>query len=348
MPAQYPAAMTLRLISVSLSSKDADAILAHAEAHGASGLRVHRETQAPDRVTVEMIAGDEHRQDLLDAIQRTLVARNDWQISLLPVETTIPLPASEEETEDKADENGKRAKKVGGLSREEILNQVWSQAQIGRNYIVFVILSAVVAAFGMIADNVAVVIGAMVIAPLLGPMLAFAVGVALGEERLMLRATGAAAVGIALAFLLGLAIGALWPILPDSHELLARTEVGFDGIAIALASGAAAALSLVTGLSSALVGVMVAVALLPPVTASGIFLGAGDGANALDALLLLGVNIVCVNLAAQSVMLLRGITPRTWFEKRKARRGSLIYAAIWLGLLLALGGLLLLRSPGVI
>ena len=90
---------------------------------------------------------------------------------------------------------------------------------------------------------------------------------------------------------------------------------------------------------------MVAVALLPPTAAIGLFLGAGMADLALGAALLLGVNIVCVNLAAQVVMLSRGITPRTWFEKRQARRASLINAGLWFGLLLALAILLWLRAP---
>ena len=130
-----------------------------------------------------------------------------------------------------------------------------------------------------------------------------------------------------------------------SAELLARTQIGFDGLAIALASGAAAAFSLVTGISSALVGVMVAVAFLPPTVAVCIFFGAGKHANALDAALLLAANVVCLNLAAQAVLLTRGVSPRRWYEKRRARRAMRIGGAIWLSLLAALALLLWLRTP---
>lgn len=332
--------MSLRLISVSISDDDLAAVLGCAEAHGATGVRVHVETQKSGRATVEMLAGAGHRQELLDAMQSALTTRDDWRISLLPVETTIPLPEAEEEEP----EDDPRAKRIGGLSREEIYDDVWPQAQIGRTYIVFVVLSAVVAAFGMIEDNVAVVIGAMVIAPLLGPVLAFSVGVALGEDSLMVQAAVSAAVGILLAILLGLGIGLLWPIGEISSELMSRSQIGYDAVAIALASGAAAALSLVTGISSALVGVMVAVALLPPATAVGILLGMARPDLAGGALLMLGVNIVCVNLAAQAVMLSRGITPRAWFDKQAARRGSLVNASIWLALLAALVALMWMRT----
>ena len=104
-------------------------------------------------------------------------------------------------------------------------------------------------------------------------------------------------------------------------------------------------MSLVTGVSSALVGVMVAVALLPPTAAIGLFLGAGMPHMALGAAMLLAVNVVCVNLSAQVVMVLRGMTPRTFFEKKRARRASLINGALWLILLIALAALMWARTP---
>lgn len=337
--------MTIRQVNVSIPQDSVDAVLACAADQGASGVRVFAEMQEPGRATVQMLSGED-RQHLLDALQSVLGGGTDWRISLLPVETTIPLPSAlEKEEKQQNNKEEKDEKRIRGLTREEILNSVWQQGEISRNYLLFVFLSAVVASFGMIADSVAVVIGAMVIAPLLGPVLAFSVAVALGEEELMFRSAVATAAGVALAVVLGLLIGLLWPIEADSPEMLARAEIGFDGIAIALASGAAAALSLVTGLSSALVGVMVAVALLPPAAAIGIFLGAGEPRNALGAVLLLSVNVVCVNLAAQAVMLTYGITPRAWFERRRARRGSLINGSIWLGLLTALCLLMWFRAP---
>ncbi|QEW26472.1 TIGR00341 family protein [Roseovarius indicus] len=336
--------MSLRQIIVSAPKDALPDILRQAEEHEALSTTATADLHNTDHVCVHILATQDHRQALLDRLQSLMGTRDDWRITLLPVETTIPFPEKEkEEEEDDATKDARKNR--GGQSREEIYNNVWKQAQTDRNYLVFVVLSTVVAAFGMIADNVAVVVGAMVIAPLLGPNLALAVGVALGDGKLMGRAITTNAAGIAVALGLSLLIGAVWPVDAASKELMSRTQVGFDGMAIALASGAAAALSLVTGLSSALVGVMVAVALLPPTAAIGLFLGAGHPEFALGAALLLCVNVACVNLAAQVVMLSRGITPRTWFEKKQARRSSLINGGIWLGLLIALAVLLWVRTP---
>ena len=174
-----------------------------------------------------------------------------------------------------------------------------------------------------------VVIGAMVIAPLLGPNMALALGTALGDMHLMWEATKSTLAGIALALLLSFLIGLFWPLNVSSHELMARTDVGLDSVVLALASGAAAVLSLTTGLPSVLVGVMVAVALLPPTATLGLMLGAGQYKFAMGAALLLAVNIVSVNLAAKTVFWIRGVKPRSWLEKQKASQSMLTYLIIW-------------------
>ena len=147
---------------------------------------------------------------------------------------------------------------------------------------------------------------------------------------LMWKAFKTMVTGIGLALFLSICVGFYHPMNLDSPELMARTDVGLDSIALALASGAAAVLSLTTGLSSVLVGVMVAVALLPPTATLGIMLGAGHAQLAIGAAILLAVNIVCVNLAAKMVFLLRGIKPRSLLEKQKATQSMTTYLVIWM------------------
>jgi len=190
-------------------------------------------------------------------------------------------------------------------------------------------LSTIVAAIGLIENNVAVVIGAMVIAPLLGPNLALALGTSLGDTPLIWKALQSSFTGLIVAVVLSYGIGVVSPLPLDSPELLARTNVGLDSVALALASGAAAVLSMTTGLPSVLVGVMVAVALLPPAATLGLMLADQQLVQAIGAGLLLAVNIVCVNLAAKLVFLIRGVRPRTWWEKEKARRATVAYIVFW-------------------
>ena len=107
---------------------------------------------------------------------------------------------------------------------------------------------------------------------------------------------------------------------------------------------AAAVLSVTTGQASALVGVMVAVALLPPAATLGFMVGAGHLGLAFGAGTLLAVNVVCVNITAQLVLVLRGVTPRSWREKQGAQRSVTVNFAVWAFLLVALIALIVVRT----
>jgi uncharacterized hydrophobic protein (TIGR00341 family) len=265
-------------------------------------------------------------QAVLDALQKMLHAHASTRVVVLPVEITLPKPTEAERKEEDAAVEAREALYLG----------VEKNARLDLNFVVLVVLSTIVAAIGLIEDSVAVVIGAMVIAPLLGPNLAFGLGTALGDIPLMRKSAQTAAIGVVIALVLSIAIGLLWPFDIASAELDARSQVGLDSVALALASGAAAALSLTTGLSSVLVGVMVAVALLPPAVTLGIMLGMEDLNRALGAGLLLAINIVCVNLAIKVVFFLKGIRPRTWWEKKKAKRAMVVYILGWIVTLIIL------------
>jgi uncharacterized hydrophobic protein (TIGR00341 family) len=282
------------------------------------------------RRSFRMLVNDDIRQTVMDALQNILSGSENVRVVVLEVDTFLPR-----EQED--------AEKVVAATREELYSQIAKGARIDSNYLLLTLLSTAVAAIGLIEDNVAVVIGAMVIAPLLGPNIALAFGSSLGDGRLVLDALKTSLTGLSLAFGASLLIGLAWPVslghgemLIASSEILARTDVGLDGVVLALASGAAAVLSLTSGLSTTLVGVMVAVALLPPTATLGMLIGAGHSQLATGSLLLLAVNVVCVIVAAKTVFLVRGIRPRTWYERRKARQSSVLYGVFWLALLVVL------------
>lgn len=191
-------------------------------------------------------------------------------------------------------------------------------------------------AIGLLNDNIAVVIGAMVIAPLLGPNLALTLGAALGDKKLMTKALKTNAAGLGLTVFLSIIVGVLFSNGNTSYELISRSTVGFDALLLAFASGAAAVLSLTTGLSTALVGVMVAVALMPPAVAMGVFIGDGTLRLAYGAGLLLASNIVCVSLAAQIVFLVKGVKPRTWYMQRKSKQSVKLTIGFWIVMLMTL------------
>ena len=285
-------------------------------------------SESEGRKVVRILVKPEQRQIILDALQGILSTSLSARVVVIPIEATLPR---EEEPEKKT-----KIISAAETTREELYNSIGKNAHLNRTYLLLIFLSTVVVAIGLLKDNVAVVIGAMVIAPLLGPNLAMALGTALGDTDLMWKAFKTGLAGMSLALVLSILIGIFWPLNVESRELLARTYVGLDSAVLAMASGAAAVISLTSGIPSILVGVMVAVALLPPAATMGLMLGAGQTDLAYGAAFLLAVNIVAINLSAKLAFLIQGIKPRTWLEKKKAKQSMLSYIIIWVLTLAAL------------
>ena len=311
----------MKLIEVVADAGHLDTLTGLAEQYGALDYW-YSQTAEDQRRSVRMLVDDARRQTVLDALQNLLSTSDNARIVVLPVEAVLPRPSQDAA----ADKNGD-SKTPTSTTREELYNQIEKGARLDGNYLILVFLSTVVAAIGLLENNVAVIVGAMVIAPLLGPNIALAFAATLGDRDLLQGSFKTNLTGLTFALLLSVVIGWLWPVFSPNAEILARTDVGFDGVVLALASGAAAVLSLTSGLASALVGVMVAVALLPPTATLGMVLASGQFELAAGAALLLAVNVVCVNLSANLVFLIKGVRPRTWLEKRKAKQ-----SAVWIGL----------------
>lgn len=319
--------MTLRIIEVSCKRGHADTIIAAGQVAGAVDARMVEQVEGGYE-TLRLVVESKNSQRILDAIQRDLHMTENWRINIIPLEATLPRPMHP--TGDRESDPG------AGATRAEIYNDVAANADMSPIFVLMVVLSTAVAAIGLLNDNIAVVIGAMIVAPLLGPNLAFGLGAALGDRRLMVRALRTNGVGLAITLAISVALGFVIPHPESSAEMISRTEVGLGGVALAFASGMAAALSLTTGISSALVGVMVAVALLPPAATAGIMLGAERYELAVGAALLLAVNVVAVNLATQLVFVFRGIRPHRWYERREGTSNSWFLAILVWGVLLAL------------
>jgi len=315
----------MKYIEFITNADNFDAIMAAAEKIEAKDTRF--EAPSDDGMQLfRIIVKNDNFQEALDRFSRMMDSKSTAKLVVMPIEVYLP---KQEEIESK-EENAAVA------ARETIYEDVEKNAYINRNFIVLVVLSTIVATIGLIENNIAVVVGAMVIAPLLGPNIALSFATALGDTKLMLSSIKTVALGVVLSILLAIFIGILGHFPLDSPEILARTKVGLDSVILALASGAAAALSVTTGLSSVLVGVMVAVALLPPAAVFGLMLGSGNNELAANAGILLAVNIISVNLASKIVFLFKNITPSTWVEKEKAKKQMYWYIVTWVLSLLSL------------
>ncbi|MCP2679658.1 TIGR00341 family protein [Maricaulaceae bacterium NA33B04] len=289
------------------------------------------EPDARGRRLLRLVFKDGDGQKAIDAIQAIMEDEVDWRLVVLPIEATLP----------KIDESIDAATKTRRTLalREELYDDIAKGARLNSDFLLLTALSTLVVVFGLSADNIAAVIGAMVIAPLLGPILAFSFASALGDLPMMGKAARTALSGLAMGLGLSFAIGLIYEPNLASGELMSRTVVGLDAPALALAAGAAAALSIATGLPATLVGVMVAVALLPPAATAGMLAGAGEWTLAGRAALLLAINVVAVNLAALLVYFFKGVRPRTWLERRSAKRSVYVNGAVWLTLIIALSAL---------
>jgi uncharacterized hydrophobic protein (TIGR00341 family) len=290
----------------------------------------------------KMIIAAETTEKLLDILEKKYGSQGDFHMVLLPLEASYPSTKGMEEKAKEASEkeDGEKKKEPLRVSRQELHNDVFDSSKLTNIYMIMIVLSAIVAAIGLIKDNVAVIIGAMVIAPLLGPNVSLSFAITVGDGELGRNALKTNIIGVFIAFAVAVFLGYFLVIDPEIREIASRTVVSYADIILALASGVGAALSITSGVPSALIGVMVAVALMPPLVVFGLLLGSGNIPQAHHALELLVINIICINLAGVSTFLLQGLRPMNWWEASKAKKATLYAIIIWVSLLIILTTLL--------
>ncbi len=187
-------------------------------------------------------------------------------------------------------------------SPDELREKVAASSCPTRGFYALAVLSTTIAAYGLLANSTAVVIGAMLVAPLMGPIFGIALALVRGDRRLVFDATVAEATGVLVvlgtAFLIGLV-----PLRPDfGSEIMARTSPTVYDIIVALASGAAGAYAqLNKRIEASIAGVAIATALVPPLAASGLCFAAGLAAQGFGAFLLFAANFLAIELAAAAV-----------------------------------------------
>lgn len=210
--------------------------------------------------------------------------------------------------------------------RMAVYRELSQGARPGVNYFVLIVLSCIIAALGLLLDSPAVVIGAMLVAPLMSPIMALSLGVVMGDLRMIRFSTEAILKGIAVAIIIAAFIGLLSPFKTITGEMLARGRPTLLDMGVALASGMAGAYAIARkSVSAALPGVAIAAALMPPLATVGLSISLGDAHVAGGAFLLFLTNTAAISLAAGVVFLLLGIHPQSWgAESRRQLRRRLI------------------------
>lgn len=206
---------------------------------------------------------------------------------------------------------------VGGSRREEISDGLYfeppDRARKLAAWWVMLLLSVAIATFGILQNSTAVVIGAMLIAPLMTPIIGAAGAIVNGWRWRLIASVGLVAAGVAAAIGLAWIIGAWMPAivpLATNSQVTSRTSPNMIDMAIALAAGAAGAYAIVDKrVSDSIAGVAIAVALVPPLGVVGLTLEARLYADSWGAFLLFLTNFVSIILAAVVVFFLTGFVP---------------------------------------
>lgn len=185
-------------------------------------------------------------------------------------------------------------------------------------YWVLLVVSIIIASFGLLQNSVAVIIGGMLIAPLFNPIKGLAFGITTGQSNYFWKATimliGSVSVAIAVAFVVTLLI----PLRVETAEILARTSPNLLDLFIAIASGSIAILSLYfKKLSQNLAGVAMAASLMPPLAVVGIELALGNYSHAVGGAFLFATNLFAILAIGIIIFLTYGFFPR--HEENKSR-----------------------------
>ena len=304
-------------------------------------IRFWQEEAADGQAVISVLTDIGDSESIMDLIERRFSSIKAFTLVLLPVQASLPREEQNEETRiDSRETSGDEEPKSQRISREEMYSELIGSAGVDGTFLLMVALSTMVAAIGLLRNSGPLIIGAMVLAPFLGPNVAAALSSTLADGKLGRSAGNSLFTGAVISMGMSIVMGFFFHPDPASYEIMSRMEVGIPDIVVALAAGCAGVLAFTTGISSALIGVMVAVALLPPIVTAGLLLGADLPTMALRAFLLFATNIICINLAGVLTFAAKGIGPRTFWEKEKARKSSRATVIVWsitlLGLIILL------------
>jgi uncharacterized hydrophobic protein (TIGR00271 family) len=198
-------------------------------------------------------------------------------------------------------------------------------------------LATIIATAGVIGDSTATVIGAMIIAPLMTPIMATAAALTMGNLNRAVQRLSLVIAGVALVMLLSMLIGFIYPgviIFSENTQILSRISPRIIDLVAALASGAAGAFCLSRDdIADSLPGVAISISLVPPLCVAGISLSAGEWDAALGALLLFVTNLLAILLAGGAVLAILDLNRAALIEiKGKSRRNA--YAVVFGAVLL--------------
>ncbi|MHA1904317.1 MAG: TIGR00341 family protein [Candidatus Thorarchaeota archaeon] len=274
---------------------------------------------------------DDAINDTLEGLKSRGVGVEFGFIDILDIKASLPRELSE-------DPKDQKIQREATLAVEEIYDNVKAQTALSFDFIAFIILAAVMAGFGLIQNNITVIVASMLLSPLMGPMLGVAFGYVVRDWNLAAKGTKNEFIALGLSFTVGVVMAILMPILQDPtlSPLMNRVDVDWNSttwspislteitrrggfspldIGVAVFSGAAIAISVTRGDMSSLVGVAISAALMPPAVNVGmmITLGLIYGSAAgiqigIGSFFLLGMNIILIDIFAILMFRIKKLT----------------------------------------
>jgi uncharacterized hydrophobic protein (TIGR00271 family) len=215
----------------------------------------------------------------------------------------------------------------------ELFSLLKKNSQTSSTYLVLMALSTMIASFGLFGDSAPVVIGAMILAPLMGPIISLAMGVLRQDGLLIKNSLITIFWGIVVGLFFSIIIALITPLEVMNGQIVARIRPNLLDLGIAIASGIAGAYAYSKEeINKTLAGVAISVALVPPLAVAGIGIGWLDWNVFSGAMLLLGTNLAGIVMSASLTFLILGFSPF-----RLAKRGLLISLGILISIALPLG-----------
>lgn len=296
--------------------------------------KVEGSTAGAELVRYTITAPDDIAHDVINKLAKTIDTKQKSTFI-----TNEKLEATVSDYLQKLAESIRKPKKVAEVV-EELLPLTEPFVHFRKDMLVMIVIASIVTVSGLFANSPAVVIGAMLLSPLLGPITAFSFNAAVGRTLRMRQSalsgfilviavvgTGAVVTAIASSFIE----------LPITDEIKLRTSTSPADMAISILLGIAGGIAMVSAIPGILVGVAIAAALVPPAVVTGIGIAFLDAQIFTGALLLTSANVIGLLLGSMIIFFIRGITPRKYYEKEKARRYLILTILLFTGMSLLLG-----------
>lgn len=210
------------------------------------------------------------------------------------------------------------ATSVGNIEYDRSITELEEASRLDFAYIALVVLAAFIATLGLITNSAAVIIGAMIISPIMSPIMLSGASFAIMDKDKAKTAAVSVGVGVVVAIICGVLTVAISPVKENTAEILARTTPNILDLFIAFFCGVAGALSVVSEkISKGVVGVAISVALMPPLCVAAFGAATAQASIALGGLWMFFLNMAAIFVATFAVLSLFGYS--AYFESKRKK-----------------------------